>query len=55
MVLIFFFSQENISSRLNTLRNEEFLPKMRALENSVQSMANFQEQLMVFFTDKVNA
>lgn len=28
---------------------------MRALENSVQSMANFQEQLMVFFTDKVNA
>ncbi|XP_073239659.1 kinesin-like protein KIF11 [Porites lutea] len=46
--------KENISSSLNTLRNEEFLPKMRALENSVQSMTNFQEQLMVFFTDKMN-
>lgn len=54
-MVLMFFSQENISSRLNTLRNEEFLPKMRALENSVLSMANFQEQLMVFFTDKVNA
>ena len=39
---------------LSTLKNQEFLPKMRALEKSVQSMATFQEQFAVFFNDKVH-
>lgn len=39
---------------LNTLKNEEFLPKMRELEISVHSMAAFQEQFAVFFNDKVD-
>ena len=39
---------------LHTLKNEEFLPKMRELEISVHSMAAFQEQFAVFFNDKVD-
>ena len=39
---------------LSTHKDQEFLPKMRALENSVQSMASFQEQFSVFFSEKVS-
>lgn len=49
----FYLFQDNISSVLSTLKNQEFLPKMKALENSVHSMAVFQEQFATFFTDKV--
>ena len=38
---------------LSSFKNQEFLPKMRALENSFHSMAVFQEQFAAFFTDKV--
>ena len=47
------FHQENICFVSNTLKNQEFLLKIRALENSVQSMATFQEQFALFFTEKV--
>lgn len=49
----FFFFQDKICSVLYSLKNQEFLPKMRALENSFHSMAVFQEQFAAFFTDKV--
>ena len=49
-----FLFQDNICSVLHTLKNEEFLPKMRELEISVHSMAAFQEQFAVFFNDKVD-
>ena len=49
-----FFFQDNICSVLNTLKNEEFLPKMRELEISVHSMAAFQNQFATFFNDKVD-
>ena len=50
----FFLFQDNICSVLNTLKNEEFLPKMRELEISVHSMAAFQKQFATFFNDKVD-
>ena len=49
-----FLFQDDICSVLHTLKNEEFLPKMRELEISVHSMAAFQEQFAVFFNDKVD-
>lgn len=38
-----------VSSHLD----QEFLPKMKALEDSIQSMAAFQEQFALFFNEKV--
>ena len=49
-----FVFQDNICSVLHTLKNEEFLPKMRELEISVHSMAAFQKQFATFFNDKVD-
>jgi len=47
-------NKDNICSVLHTLMNQEFLPKMRALESSFHSMAVFQEQFEAFFTDKMS-
>ncbi|PFX29238.1 kinesin-like protein KIF11 [Stylophora pistillata] len=47
-------NKENICSVLDTLKNEEFLPKMRELEISVHSMAAFQQQFAVFFNEKMS-
>ncbi|RMX41272.1 hypothetical protein pdam_00012372, partial [Pocillopora damicornis] len=46
-------NKDNICSVLHTLKNEEFLPKMRELEISVHSMAAFQNQFATFFNDKM--
>lgn len=47
-------NKDNICSVLHTLKNEEFLPKMRELEISVHSMAAFQKQFATFFNDKMS-
>ncbi|KAL9983099.1 hypothetical protein ACROYT_G005228 [Oculina patagonica] len=47
-------NKDNICSVLSTLKDQEFLPKMRAQENSIHSMAGFLEQFAAFFTDKMN-
>lgn len=39
---------------LSTHKNQDILPKVRALENSMQTIAALQEQLALFFTDKVH-
>lgn len=47
-------NKDKICSVLHTFMNQEFLPKMRALENSFHSLAVFQEQFVAFFIDKMN-
>lgn len=47
-------NKDKVCSVLHTFKNQEFLPKMRALENSVHSLAVFQEQFVAFFIDKMN-
>lgn len=46
--------KDKICLTVSSHLDQEFLPKMKALEDSIQSMAAFQEQFALFFNEKMN-
>lgn len=47
-------NKDKICSALSSHLDQEFLPKMKALEDMVQSTVAFQQQLALFFNEKLN-